>query len=285
MDKPLYELDQVYRVLNRAFSSLSIDELLTAVTDEVKEVLGADRCTLFLIDKEAQELYSKVLQADELAEIRLPLHSQSLAGFVATHSTAINVKDAYDEKKLKQIDRSLRFDFSWDEQSGYRTKSALVVPVRTKTETIGALQALNKTGGFTAADVALSERLAFFLGIAVHNSMLYQAVEEERQLKQHIIDGAEDGICIIDTDKKIVSGNRFLKIMSGLEYRVEEMIGQDFFKLFSQFAATDLSKKIDEVLQSGFERVSLMQVMQVKIIPYLDDHGKVKRLILFFKII
>jgi PAS domain S-box-containing protein len=115
--------------------------------------------------------------------------------------------------------------------------------------------------------------------------MLYQAVEEERQLKQHIIDGAEDGICIIDTDKKIVSGNRFLKIMSGLEYRVEEMIGQDFFKLFSQFAATDLSKKIDEVLQSGFERVSLMQVMQVKIIPYLDDHGKVKRLILFFKII
>jgi len=278
------ETDRFFGILNTIFSTLNIDELLTTVVKEIQSILQAERCTLYLIDKESNELYSKVLQADSLKEIRLPITKTSLAGYAAMTKKIVNVKDAYNDVELKAIDSHLRFDKRWDRESGYRTKSVLVTPIPVKTDghVIGVFQALNKSGGFLDSDVTALERFSYLLGIAINNALLYQTIEDEKKLKEYILDDIEEGVCTLDMKKRIISTSKFLEIMSGMRYPVQEMIGKYFFELFPNFSNTALEEKTNEVLLYGFKRIALLELLEVKIIPYLDDNDRVKRLILIF---
>lgn len=156
------------------------------------------------------------------------------------------------------------------------------ISLGTKGNVIGVFEALNKPGGFSDNDVNIMEQLAYLLGIAVNNALLYQTIEEEKRLKEYIIDDIEEGICILDTKKRIVSTNRFLEMISGMRYSTKTMVGKGFFELFPNFVNTQLEEKINEVIRDGFKKVALLEVLEVKIIPYLDEHGRVKRLILIF---
>jgi transcriptional regulator with GAF, ATPase, and Fis domain len=276
--------DKFFGILNAIFSTLNIDEILTTVVKEIQSILKADRCTLYLVDRENNELYSKVLQAESLVEIRLPITKSSIAGFSAIAKKIVNVKDAYDDKELQVIDRDLSFDRRWDRESGYRTKSVLVTPIPVKTEgnLIGVFQALNKPDGFSNTDVIVMEQVSYLLGITLSNAFLYQAMDDEKRLKEYIIDNIEEGVCILDIKKRIISASKFLEIMSGMRYQVQEMIGKCFFELFPNFINTRLEEEINEVLLYGFKRIAALEVLEVKIVPYLDDKGRVKKLILIF---
>ncbi len=284
MDQLPLETGNFFSILNTIFSTLNIDEILTTVVKEIQSILKADRCTLYLVDRESNELYSKVLQAESLIEIRLPLFKSSLAGYSAITKKIVNVKDAYDDAELKVIDRELFFDRRWDRESGYRTESILVMPIPVKTDgdVIGVFQALNKPDGFSDSDVSTMERLSYLLNIALNNTLLYQTIEDEKRLKEYILDDIEEGVCVLDINKRIISASKFLEFMSGMRYPVQKMIGEYFFELFPSFTNTQLEEKINEVLLYGFRRIALLEVLEVKIIPYLDDNRKVKRLILIF---
>ncbi len=281
------ESDNFFGILNTIFSTLDIDEILTKVVREIQCILKADRCTLYLVDWENNELYSKVIQTDDLVEIRLPIKKTSISGYSAITKRVVNIKDAYDESELSSYDRDLCFDKKWDRESGYRTKSVLVMPIPFKTEgeVIGVFQALNKEGGFSDYDVITMEKFSYLLNIAIHNALLYRAIEEEKKLKEYILDNIEEGVCILDTNKRILSASKFLELISGMRYPVQSMIGEYFFELFPNFADTLLEEKVNEVLIYGFKRIALLEILEVKIIPYLDDKGRVKRLVLFFKTI
>jgi transcriptional regulator with PAS, ATPase and Fis domain len=208
----------------------------------------------------------------------------SIAGYAAITKKIVNVIDAYDDEELKHIDRELFFDKRWDRESGYRTKSVLAIPIpmRTDGNSIGVFQALNKPGGFSGADISTMECFSYLLNITLNNALLYQTIDEEKRLKEYILDNIDEGVCILDTQKRIVSASKFLEIMSGLRCPVQEMTGQYFFELFPAFSNTHLEEKIEEVLLHGFKKIALSEVLEIKIIPYLDDKGKVKRLIIIF---
>jgi transcriptional regulator with GAF, ATPase, and Fis domain len=284
MEQPTLKTAKFFGILHTIFSTLNIDEILTRVVTEIQSILKADRCTLYLVDRERKELYSKVLQAESLVEIRLPLTKSSIAGYSAITGKIVNIRDAYDDLELKFIDRDLCFDVRWDKESGYRTKSVLTIPIPVKAEgnIIGVFQALNKVDGFSDSDIAAMKQLSYLLGIAVNNALLYQTIEDERKLKEYIIDNTEEGVCILDMRKKIVSASKFLEVMSGLRCPVQRMTGQYFFELFPNFINTQLEEKMNEVLVYGFKRTVLLEVLKIKIIPYLDDTGRVKRLIVIF---
>lgn len=278
------EKDNFFSLLNTIFSTLNIDEILTKVVREIQSILNADRCTLYLVDWKNNELYSKVIQTDNLVEIRLPIKKSSISGYSALTKKTINIKNAYDESELSSFDSELCFDKRWDRESGYRTKSVLVIPIPFKTEgeVIGVFQALNKKGGFSDSDVRTMEQFSYLLNIAIHNALLYKAIEEEEKLKEYILDNIEEGVCILDTNKRVLSASKFLEVMSGMRYSLQSMIGEYFFELFPNFAGTSLEEKINEVLIYGFKRIILLEILEVKIIPYLDDKNKVKKLVLFF---
>jgi signal transduction histidine kinase len=149
-------------------STLDLGELLEMFLDRISEVMEADRSTLYLLDEDTDELWSKVVQGQDVVEIRLK-PGEGLAGAVAKTGKPLNIKDAYQD---------VRFDAEWDRRTGYRTRSTLCVPMKNQHgRTIGVVQVLNKQHGhFTVADEALLAALASHAAVSIENSKLFLSV-------------------------------------------------------------------------------------------------------------
>jgi type II secretory ATPase GspE/PulE/Tfp pilus assembly ATPase PilB-like protein len=104
----------------------------------------------------------------ETRENRLPLDPSTLAGYVAYTGRSLNIKDVYNEKELKEIDKDLQFDPSWDKKTGYRTKAAMATPIVFNDEMLGVIVVLNKYNGdvFNIIEVEDLEIFASQIGIA-----------------------------------------------------------------------------------------------------------------------
>ena len=137
---------------------------MEAFTIKIGEILAADRVSLFLVDPVRNELYSKIAQgdADRPLDIRLPLGS-GIAGNVAQTGATLNIPDAYAEPL---------FNRSVDENTGYRTRSILCVPIFDERDTVIAVaQLLNRKDGqpFDAADEARLAEFSASLGVVLQS--------------------------------------------------------------------------------------------------------------------
>ncbi len=149
-------------------SAQSLDQVLALIMSRVTYVMDADRSTLFLLDEDNQELWSKILQGSRLSEIRLKV-GEGIAGWVSRTGKSINIKDAY---------RDPRFNRNIDVITGYQTRSCLCQPLRNQERRIiGVIQVLNKRQGyFTVEDENLLSAIASQAAISVENSKLYLSV-------------------------------------------------------------------------------------------------------------
>ncbi len=178
----------------------NIDTLLTIIAQEIKQALNADRCTVFLLDEEKHELWSKVALGLEMQEIRFA-SNLGLAGHVATTGETVNIKDAYTDK---------RFNKEIDMQTGYKTKTILCMPIRNLShQIVGVFQVLNKKDGeFTNKDEDLLIAIGSSAGIALENANLFNKqkilIEEQKQLFSSFIDTLSASI---DARDKITSGH------------------------------------------------------------------------------
>jgi sigma-B regulation protein RsbU (phosphoserine phosphatase) len=168
------EIEKLNRVIEAAKnlnSTLDLDKLLKVILDNALWIVDGDRGTVYLIDEEKEELWSRVLTADELFEIRLPM-GKGIAGYVAATGDTLNIPDAYFDP---------RFDPEFDRRTGYKTESILCMPMRNKErKIIGVFQLLNKHAGtFTEEDETILDALSVHAAIAVENARLY---EHERQM-------------------------------------------------------------------------------------------------------
>jgi len=107
-------------------------------TVHVKESLGADRCTFWIVDRERRDVWAKVALGLEGEDLRVPMH-RGVVGYVARTGQPLRLKDVYNDP---------RFDRTVDQRTGYRTKSLLTMAVRNQQRAVLAvLQALNKASG------------------------------------------------------------------------------------------------------------------------------------------
>lgn len=170
---------EAMKQIGRALGShLDLTPLLAEIVSRTTELIEADRSTLFLIDKEKDELWSKVLEGTELHEIRLK-NGVGVAGWVAKEGQSVHIADAYKDK---------RFNPEVDKKSGYRTRCMLVWPVKRPkgAEVIGVIQVLNKRqGAFTGTDERLLEAIASEIGVALEVNKLYrEAVDRSKALER-----------------------------------------------------------------------------------------------------
>ena len=164
----LQRFKQVQEMALLLNSQRSFGELFQEIVTQVSRIIAVDRTSLFLLDEERQELWTKV--AEGLSkQIRVPL-GVGLAGKCAAQGTAILVHDAANHPD---------FDSSWDEKLGYRTKTVLSYPVFNRGgELKGVLQMINKKDDlFSAQDQELAEVCAAQVGVALEN---FQLIEELR---------------------------------------------------------------------------------------------------------
>jgi type II secretory ATPase GspE/PulE/Tfp pilus assembly ATPase PilB-like protein len=164
--------ERVKRVMNRIHAAKDLDQLLVELHDEILSLFDAEHLTIYAVDHDKKEIYSKFLDLDEIKEIRIPLDEGSITGFVARHRKTINVADAYDTAELANLNPALTFDRSWDQKTGVRTTQVLTVPLCAHNNVLtGVLQLINKRSGtcFTAEDEAKVLDIAQTLGIALYN--------------------------------------------------------------------------------------------------------------------
>lgn len=158
----LSALLDVSKAMMRVQSDL--DELLDLIVYRTTQVMDAERTSLYLVDSETQELWTRTAEGLSPNEVRLPM-GQGICGHVAASREAVNVSDAY---------RDPRFDPSWDRRTEYRTRSVLCAPLLThEGRLVGAVEVLNKHGGkFTRYDESLLAELASHAAVAIEQSEL-----------------------------------------------------------------------------------------------------------------
>jgi sigma-B regulation protein RsbU (phosphoserine phosphatase) len=163
------------KILN---STLDLDKLLTIILNLATKNLKAARGTIYLIDAEKQELWSKVLKGKELVEIRLPIGT-GISGHVAKTGKTINLKDAWKDK---------RFFSGFDLRTGFQTRTMLCMPMRDrKGKIIGVFQILNKNvGAFDKDDEYFLEAFSVHAALAIENAMLHQAIVEKERIEKEI---------------------------------------------------------------------------------------------------
>ncbi len=157
-------LQLLFNVTRNITRELVLDRLLLRIMDEVKRVLDCDRCSVFILDEEHNELWARVAHGE--AEIRFP-KNVGIAGYVATTGEILNIVDAYDDP---------RFNPEIDRRTGYMTRNLLATPLRNRAgEVIGVFQALNKAGGpFTRDDEELLDAIGSISAAQIENAMLYE---------------------------------------------------------------------------------------------------------------
>ena len=194
----LIALSEIARTVN---AQANLDKLLITIAEQTKMVLNADRCSVFLFDKEKNELWSKVaLGIDESEEIRFSA-DKGFAGYAVRTGETIRIQDAYNDE---------RFNKEIDKHTGYRTYNLLCMPMRNiKFEIIGAFQVLNKLDGdFTDADEDILLAIGTNAGIAIENNLLFniqqQMLDEQKKLFEGFIDTLAASI---DARDKITLGH------------------------------------------------------------------------------
>ena len=187
--------------IGRSITALTdINVLLKVIAEETKNAIQADRCTVFIYDKEKNELWSKVALGMDSQEIRFPA-DKGIAGFVVQSGETINIEDAYNDS---------RFNKDVDIKSGYHTKSILCMPIKNNNqEIIGAFQVLNKLDGtFTKNDEDLLVAIGGSASIALENAQLFEEqkvlYKEQKDILESFIDTLAKSI---DARDKITAGH------------------------------------------------------------------------------
>lgn len=151
-----------------------IEEIVRLNADFARDLAGADRCSLWLIDAPRNELWTRVAHGVE--PIRIPL-GHGLVGACIREDQVLLINNAAGESRLlRQV----------DSHSGYHTEQVLCVPMRTEGRVIGALQLLNKPSGFTEADAGLLGLLAHFAASAIESERLRQEADSAKLVKLEV---------------------------------------------------------------------------------------------------
>ena len=200
------ELEELNRIGIALAETRDIEQLLPLILRKAREIAGADAGSLYLVEqdrsaltgprrsgdqRQARCLRLRLMQNDSVgvcfAEHTLPLRENSIAGYCALRGEVIELADAY------QLPAGLPYPFNsmFDEQSGYRTRSLVALPMKNgKGEVLGVLQLINckrnlRARLLTEADMAKSVQpfpprsvrlglsLASQAAVAYENSKLY----------------------------------------------------------------------------------------------------------------
>lgn len=154
-------------VTRRLMTVTDLDALLRLIADATVAMVGAERATIYIVDRERKEYWSRVATGKGVGEIRFPL-GVGIAGTVAETGETISIPDAYADP---------RFSPESDKRTGFKTRNLLTLAMTGHGGAIiGVFQAVNKkTGEFSIEDEGTLSSLASSAAVAVENAQLVNA--------------------------------------------------------------------------------------------------------------
>lgn len=212
-------------------SSLNLEETLSKVMDEAKELMQADRSTLWLIDRDRNQLWTKLPIGDELKEIRIPANAGFAGHVVVTGKPLLIPFDLYDHPNSKTSKET-------DRKTGYRTCSMLCMPVfNADGDLIGVTQLVNKRkqgeyppydpatypeapecwkASFNRNDQEFMQAFNIQAGVALQNAKLFETVKQQEQMQRDILRSLSNGVISTDKNGNVIAANESAKHLLGL---------------------------------------------------------------------
>ncbi len=178
------QLELLYQVSQSLHALTELSDLLPVVTEKAKELLGAEGCSVILLDETGRELYFPFVSpentevAERLRQLRMPA-DKGIAGTVVQTGRSLVVPD---------VRADARFYSDVDKSTGAETRSIVCAPLRTQRGIIGVIECINKKEGtFTGADLTFLEALSGSIAIAIENARLYQTLKlSEARLRDEV---------------------------------------------------------------------------------------------------
>ncbi len=192
-------LRQILEVTRKLAAPFDLDTMLSEVVNASREVLNADRGTVFLYDKDADELVVRV--GTELDQIRIPA-DKGIVGECAQTRKLINVPDCYADP---------RFNRAIDKQTGYRSRCMLTIPlVGYEDSLVGVLQILNKNDGvFDEHDEFVAQALAAQAAVVLHRVKITEKIIESERLGREISVARDVQMGTLPKDMPEIEGYEF----------------------------------------------------------------------------
>lgn len=177
-------LELLFAYMPKIAAERKMDGLLILMADLGRSIVAADRCSLWLVDNDRGELWTKV--AHGVSELRIP-HDAGFVGYSVRTGEPLLIKDAYQDP---------RFDRRSDEKTHYRTTSVMTVPLMNSAGNVmGVFQAINKQGTneqgeaavFSIQDLERLSLTAVYSAKTVESAMLNMELEATQREIIHIL--------------------------------------------------------------------------------------------------
>lgn len=203
----------IIRMLKAVSHEVEVPAVIAKVVNVAYDLLQADRVSVFICDMEKRELVLAV--SEDAAGLRLPM-DKGIVGAAATKGEVLNIADAYD---------SPLFDRTFDEKTGYRTKSVLCMPIPSVDgQVVAVIQAINKRNGdvFTYEDIRTLSSVADTAGVTLHKAKLLQEANTARAANAALVEvvrlvnesGGEDVTtlteALVDIAYRLVDADRIM---------------------------------------------------------------------------
>ncbi|MDJ0553806.1 MAG: GAF domain-containing protein [Microcoleaceae cyanobacterium MO_207.B10] len=245
-------------------SSLDLEDTLKKVMDQAKELMNADRSTLWLIDHDKDQLWTKIPINGKFTEIRIA-RDEGFAGIVATSGEPLLIPfDVYkDPRSVKSQEV--------DKKTGYRTSSLLCMPVfNADDQLIGVTQLINKKkqgefppynpedwpnpperwkASFNRNDLEFMKAFNIQAGVALQNAKLFDTVKQEQQRQKDILRSLTNGVISTDKVGHVIATNESARHLLGFS-ETELLEGRSVTDLVS-FKEGDFGKWFDMALSPG----------------------------------
>lgn len=175
LESRVTDLDAIYELEQAVSATTAQADLLERILEVAMQRVGARAGSVLLLEEEGGSLFFRSAMGEKseaLTAMRLE-PGQGIAGHVAESGEVVRVRSAEDSE---------HYDRSVARKLGVSTGAVLCVPVRAGSRTLGALELLNKRGGFTEAD----ERLAVVLAGQAGRAILRRQSQEEIERKARL---------------------------------------------------------------------------------------------------
>lgn len=168
LEKKLAELKKKQQLIDGAWDKVSNQKLVEFFVELVPKVLNVERCSIFVLDPVADNLWLHCGTGVKQRQITVPKWN-SIVGQVVSSG---EMTEEYD------LENTVGAHDTIDVKTGFVSRDTLCVPIKsvTKDKVTGAIQVLNKmdAGKYTDEDISILTKVAFHIQMHVENVFIRQ---------------------------------------------------------------------------------------------------------------
>jgi signal transduction histidine kinase len=247
-------------------STLDLETALENAMRHTQGLLQAEACVLFLLDERGEKLVLKATGGSQvrIRDVAIGLE-EGIAGWVTRNRKPLIVND---------VRSNPLYASSIDGQTGLLTTSVVCVPLETRGQLLGVIEAINHPrGAFNLADQQLLSSVASWAGIALDNANLFQRVAEGRSRLEATLVETADAVVLTDRSGVVILVNKAAS--QYFRINAEMAVGRPASDIFTDHPLGDLLSNPDVSLPTSLEITTPLERVLYATISQVTDVGRV----------